>query len=172
MKTMTVYRPGTTQSLFARPGILRDIDRYVESLFEDPFLTPAMRIFNRLPAVDIRETGNAYLFDMDLPGHDEKDIEISVDGGRLSITSKHENAKEEKKGSATENNSAGEQETIEDKETWVLRERKVSSFNRSFKMPDNANPEEVNASFRNGILHLEIKKRAEARKRTIQINAG
>jgi HSP20 family protein len=96
---------------------------------------------------------------MELPGYDEKNIEVHVDGSSLTISSKEEDAREEKKN--TENSG-----------TFILRERESSSFTRSFKLPDNADPEAVNAAFKNGILNLQIKKRAEAQKRTIQINAA
>jgi len=149
MKTLSIYRPNTIQNA------LCDFDRYIESFFEDSFLTPASRILNQMPAMDIQETENAYLLAMDLPGYDEKNIDVHVDGTSLTIASKQEEEKsEEKQG------------------TYVLRERKVNSFTRSFKLPENADSEAVNASFKNGVLNLEIKKRAEAQKRTIQINAA
>ncbi|MDR0289431.1 MAG: Hsp20/alpha crystallin family protein, partial [Treponema sp.] len=52
------------------------------------------------------------------------------------------------------------------------KERRVNAFSRSFKLPENANPEEVTAEFKNGILRMEIQKRAEAQKRAIQIKAA
>jgi HSP20 family protein len=148
MKAMTMYRPNTIQNA------LSDFDRYFESFFGDSVLSPSTRILNRLPAVDVRETEKSYILDMELPGYDEKDIEIHIDGASLSIASKQE--------------EASKQES--DKGTWLLRERHVSSFSRSFKLPENANPEEVNAEFKNGILKMEIGKRAEAQKRAIRIN--
>ena len=153
MKTMTLYRPTTIQSA------LSDFDRYIESFFGDSPLAPAAKVFNRMPAIDIRETENAYVLDIELPGYDEKEIEISVDGSSLTVSSKQETAKEEKKDNG------------DDKGTWILRERRHSSFNRSFKLPENANPEDVSAVFKNGILNMEIKKREEALKRTIPINS-
>jgi HSP20 family protein len=148
MKAMTMYRPNTIQNA------LSDFDRYFESFFGDSVLSPSTRILNRLPSVDVRETEKSYILDMDLPGYDEKNIEIHIDGASLSIASKQEES------------SAQEA----DKGTWLLRERHVSSFSRSFKLPENANPEEINAEFKNGILKLEINKRAEAQKRVIRIN--
>jgi HSP20 family protein len=143
-----MYRPNTIQNT------LCDFDRYFESFFGDSVLAPSTRILNRLPAVDVRETEKSYIVDMELPGYDEKDIEIHIDGASLSIASKQEEAS----GKEADNG------------TWLLRERRVSSFSRSFKLPDNANPEEVNAEFKNGILKMEISKRAEAQKRAIRIN--
>ena len=151
MKAMTMYRPNTIQNA------LSDFDRYFESFFGDSVLSPSTRILNRLPAVDVKETEKSYVLDMELPGYDEKDIEIHIDGASLSIASKQEEI-------------SGGKEKEADNGTWLLRERHVSSFSRSFKLPDNANPEEVNAEFKNGILKMEIKKRAEAQKRAIRIN--
>jgi HSP20 family protein len=108
--------------------------------------------------VDVRETGKAYILDMELPGYDEKSVEVHVDGGSLSIESRLDESHEEKK-DKTEG-------------TFILRERRLNSFSRSFKLPENANPDSVTASFKNGILNLEIGKRAEARKRTVQINGA
>jgi len=153
MKTLTMYRPNTIQNA------LSDFDRYFESFFGDSLLAPASRMFNHIPAVDIQETENSYVLDMELPGYDEKNIEVHVDGSSLTISSKEENEREEKKG----NENAG---------TYILRERKINSFTRSFKLPENADSEAVNASFKNGILTLQIKKRAETQKRAIQINAA
>ena len=159
MKAVTMYRPNTIQNA------LSDFDRYFESFFGDSMLAPATRVFNRLPAVDIRETEKAYVLEMELPGFDEKDIEISVDGNSLSISSKQEETR-----NVNENDSKGNG-SKEDAGTWILRERRVNTFSRSFKLPENANPEEVAAEFKNGVLCMEIQKRAEAQKRTIQIKA-
>jgi len=151
MKGMTMYRPNTIQNA------LSDFDRYFESFFGDSILRPVSRVFNHLPSVDIQETESAYVLDMELPGYDEKNIEIQINGSSLSISSRQDDSKEERDG---------------DQGTYILRERRLNSFSRSFKLPENANPEDVNASFKNGILSLEIKKKAEAQKRSIQINAN
>jgi HSP20 family protein len=150
MKTVTMYRPNTIQNA------LSDFDRYFESFFGDSPLAPAARIFNHLPAVDVRETEKAYILDMELPGYDEKDIEVHVDGGSLSVESKQEEAKEEKKNEGT----------------YIIRERRMNSFSRSFKLPENADSETISAAFKNGILTLEIQKRAEAQKRMIKIHSN
>ena len=158
MKAMTMYRP-LIPGLFERPT-LRGFDHFIDSFFGESPLAPVTEAYS-LPPVDIRETESAYVLDMELPGYEEKDIGISVDGSNLFVHSKQEELKNEKNG---EEDSAG------DKGTWILRERKVRSFSRSFKLPENADPSEVSAKFGNGILCLEIRKREEARKRTIPIN--
>jgi len=140
-------------------NVLSDFDRYFESFFGDSILSPAARLFNQMPAVDIRENENAYVLDMELPGYDEKNIDVHINGSSLTIASRQEETKTEEK-----------QDTLQG--TYLLRERKINSFTRSFKLPENADPETINAAFKNGILSMEIKKRAEAQKRTIQINAA
>jgi HSP20 family protein len=155
MKAVTMYRPHTIQNA------LSDFDRYFESFFGDSILSPVSGIFNHMPAVDIRETDKAYVLEMELPGYDEKNITVNIDGSNLSIASRQEETTETKKDKAEEDGG-----------TYVLRERKLNSFSRSFKLPENADPEAVHASFRNGILSLDIQKRAESQKRAILINAA
>jgi len=157
MKAVTLYRPGVLENA------LSGFDRYMDSFFGDNFLTPADRIFNgnfgiqRLPSVDVRETEKAYVIEAELPGFDEKDIAIRVDGNNLTIESKQEEEKSEEKKEGKEG-------------AYLIQERRISSFSRTFKLPENANAEGITASFKNGILSLEIEKKAEAQTRVIQIS--
>ena len=153
MKTLSIYRPNVLENA------LSDFDRYMESFFGDNFLNPSDRIFNRVPAVDVRENEKGYVLEADLPGFDEKDIEIRLDGSNLIISSRKAEEKND------ENNAGGGQEV-----NYLIRERTYTSFSRSFRLPENANPEAISASFKNGILSLEIGKRAEAQQRVIQIS--
>jgi HSP20 family molecular chaperone IbpA len=153
MKAVTLYRPVTIGNA------LKDFDRYMESFFGESPLTPAV---GREPAVDIRETEDAYVLEAELPGYDEKNIEVHVDRGVLSIESKKEEAAERNVSPPKED--AG-------KERYVIRERRTASFNRSFRLPENADLDAISARFSNGLLCLEIRKLAEAKKRVIQIKA-
>ena len=146
MKTVTVYRPRVFDNF------LTEFDRQMDSFFGDSFLTPSDRIFNRLPAVDVRETDKSYLLEADLPGFDENDIEIHLDNNTLTIESKKT---EEKK---------------EEKTNYMVQERRLSSFSRSFSLPENADRESISAKFKNGVLSVEIGKLAEAQKRAIEIS--
>jgi len=147
MKALTLYRPSVLENA------LNGFDRYMDSFFGDNFITPSDRIFSHFPSVDVHETEKSYVLEAELPGFEEKDIEIRLNGSDLTIESKKV---EEKK---------------EDKDrNYLIRERRVSSFSRSFKLPENADPEGVSASFKNGILFMEIQKRAEAQTKVIQIS--
>ena len=150
MKAVTLYRPAVFENA------LSGFDRVLDSFFGDSFLNPSDRIFNnlpgRLPAVDVRETEKSYVLEADLPGLDEKSIEIHLDGNTLTMKSKKE---EEKK---------------EDKNGYMIRERRSSYFSRSFTLPDNADREAITASFKNGVLTVEVAKLPEAVKRNIEIS--
>ena len=154
MKAVTLYRPKVLEN------VLSDFDRYMDSFFGENFLTPTERIFSRFearpPSVDVRETEKSYVLEAELPGYEEKDIAIRLDGNALTIESKRESAEE------TASKEDGNR-------NFLIRERRLSSFSRSFRLPENADPEGISASFKNGILSLAINKRAEAQSRVIQI---
>ncbi|MCL2008611.1 MAG: Hsp20/alpha crystallin family protein [Treponema sp.] len=151
MKTVTLYRPNLASNVLE--NALSGFDRYMDSFFGDNFLSPSERIFNRMPAVDVRETEKTYVLEMELPGFDEKDIEIRLDGNKLSIESKKEEEKNE-----------------EDEKKYLVRERRLSRVSRSFMLPENSDPEGINAAFKNGVLSLTVNKRPEAQQRLIQIS--
>lgn len=106
------------------------------------------------PKVDVRETPNAYILDMDLPGVSEKDVEINLKDRVLSISSKKEEKKEEKKD--------GE---------WLIRERRTASFCRRFTLPQDIDTENVSAEFKGGVLTIDIPRRPETQSRQISITA-
>ena len=149
MKALNIYRPNVLENAFS------GFDRYLDSFFRDNFLDPADRALNRLPSVDVRETEKAYVIEAELPGLDEKDIEIRLDGSNITIESKKLDEKEKK------DESSG---------NYLIRERRFSSFTRSFKLPENADHEGIAASFKNGILSLVINKKTETQARLIQIS--
>ena len=146
MKSVTLYRPNVLENA------LSGFDRYLDSFFGDNFLSPSERILNRLPPVDVRETEKTYVLEMELPGFDEKNIEIRLDANKLTIESKNE-----------------EQKNEGDDKRYLLRERRLSSINRSFMLPENADPEGISACYKNGILSLVVNKKPEAQQRLIQI---
>jgi HSP20 family protein len=160
MKTVTLYRPYTIEKA------LDDFDRYMESFFGESPLTPAHGRVNYLPPVNIEETNGAYLLEAELPGFDEKNIEVQVDGGVLTIKSAQgKEVRKELPETAKEDESAQK----EPERQFLIRERRSESFSRSFKLPENADPDSISAVFKNGLLNLEIAKRPETQKRLIKI---
>jgi HSP20 family protein len=175
MKTVALYRPFTIEKA------LDDFDRYMDSFFGESPFTPALgqavRKAGYLPAVNIRETNDAYLVEAELPGYDEKDIQVQVDGSMLTIESKKEtetsqDVSPKKETSKDPSKDASEKNDGRDDGRFLIRERQSASFSRSFKLPEDAETESVTAHFKNGLLNLSVKKRAGAQKRVIQIGTG
>ena len=109
-----------------------------------------------IPAVNIRETAENFEVEMAAPGMKKDDFRIELDGNNLTISSEHENQDEVKEG-----------------ERYTRREFSYQSFQRSFTLPrDVVDVDQINAKYENGVLHLLIPKKEEAKQkppRTIEI---
>ena len=112
-----------------------------------------------VPKVDVKEDGEAYTMEMDLPGRTEKDVEIELDNNTLTISSKQEEKNEMEETEKEENGR------------WLIRERRVSSFKRSFTLPEDVNLEALNASFKHGILTVKLPRRALSQPKKIAIKS-
>ena len=122
----------------------RDFDVF-DDLFQDDFFKGKEKA--NLMKTDIRETEDSFLLDVDLPGYNKEDIKIDVTDGYLTIHAK-----------TTKENKDGE------KHHYVRRERFVGEASRSFYVGDDIKEDLIKASFRNGILSLEIPKKKEEEK--------
>jgi len=111
-----------------------------------------------MPKVDVKENNESYVLEMELPGFDENDIDIQIKEHVMSISSvKKETKKEDNK---------------KDNVTYLIRERCISPFERSFKLPQDANEDNVSACFAKGILTITIKKAEIAQPKRISITAA
>jgi HSP20 family protein len=123
----------------------------------DPFQEMSPRLWRGeegiafVPAFDVRETKDAYIFNADLPGFRDQDIDINVTGSRLLISGKRE----------------AEQEAESD--TYYSRERSYGSFARSFTLPEGTEPDRIQADLKDGVLTLHVPKRAESQPRRIEL---
>ncbi len=105
----------------------------------DPFRLIGARLSDWLsPAAEASGGEAAYRVTMELPGVNEKDIQITLDGGALSVRG-------EKRSEHTEKG-----------DTWFFSERQFGSFARSFRLPDDADEDSVSATLRDGVLTLVI----------------
>ena len=111
-----------------------------DDFFRDDFFDRKDRMNFNLMKTDIREDDKSYLLEVDLPGYSKDDIKIDITDGYLTI-----NAKVEK-------------EDKEDNKNYVRRERFTGEVSRSFYVGEDIKEEEVKASFKNGILTLEVPK--------------
>lgn len=119
---------------------LFDIDRLFDhSFFRGLISDDNTNLF--APRVDIHEKKNKYLIEAELPGVEQKDLNVEIDHGTLTIEAKTE------------------REDIEEKEGRVIRrERQYGSYQRSFYLGEGVDENAIKASFKNGILKLDIPK--------------
>ncbi|MBR2361885.1 MAG: Hsp20/alpha crystallin family protein [Spirochaetaceae bacterium] len=141
MNSLAFFNPRFTSDLF--DVIDRNLADFVPSQAAPQVISPK---------VDVRETPAAYILDMDLPGLTEKDVEINLKDRVLSISSKMEEKKEEKKD--------GE---------WLIKERRSSCFSRRFTLPQDIDAEKVTAEFKHGVLSVDIPRKPEPQAKQIAI---
>ena len=103
------------------------------------------------PAVDVTEDEKAFTVTAELPGIDEKDIEVSVSNGMLTLRGEKKKEREEK----TKN--------------YYLSERSYGEFQRSFSLPDGVDEDKIAAAFAKGVLTVTLPKSADAQKKQKKI---
>lgn len=127
-------------------------DEFFDSMFNAWGLKTA-----KIPPVDIEETKDGYVISANMPGLGENDVNVYVEKHVLNIESlknTDESRNEEKDG-----------------RKYLVKERSVSQFQRSFTLPQDADAEKITASFKDGLLVLTIPKKAQALPRKISINS-
>ena len=136
----------------ARPlSALGDLDRMMDAVFGDLGNT---RAGSRIPAVDVAEEDTRYVVNADIPGFAENEVEIKVDDQLLTISGKHAEA---------------EGSDADKKANWLIRERRNTSFVRSFTLPTDVEKDQIKAHVANGLLSIELPKAPKAQPRTIDI---
>ncbi len=103
------------------------------------------------PAFDIKETKEAYLFKADVPGIQDKDLEVTMTGNRLTVSGKRDEEKEEKS------------------ERYYAYERNYGSFSRSFTLPEGTDTENLRASLDAGVLTISVPKKPEVQPKRIAV---
>jgi len=106
------------------------------------------------PPVDIAEEKDRILITAELPGFQENEIEIQTENGMLTLRGERKFEKET------------------DGKSYHRVERSYGQFVRSFSLPNNVDREKIHATFRDGLLRVELPKREDAKPRTIKITPG
>lgn len=154
--TRAMTHRGTTFPTVAR-------DPFFGPFFERFFGTDPLRmeltpwtedLSNRawMPAVDIRETEEAYEVAAELPGMSKKDINITLEDNVLTLSGERRFEKEA------------------EKENYHRIERAYGTFSRSFTLGSGVDSENVKAAFKDGVLTITVPKREESKPRKIAIN--
>ena len=167
-KTSAPPQAAAMQAFRPFESLRREVDR----LFEDFTMSPLMMPFRRpafdlepfwqpeswiaAPAMDLVEHEKAFMLTAELPGLDEKNVEVNVANGVLTVKGHKE------------------EEKVEKKEDFHLRERRFGSFARSVRLPDAVDADKIEAGFKNGVLKVTLPKKPEAQKpvKTIPVKAA
>jgi HSP20 family protein len=145
-------------SLWSSPWMMadpfrREMEDLIRTFDRNP---PTLSVGAKAPAINVAETANAIEVTAELPGVEEKDIKVGLEGNRLTISG-------EKK-----------EESTKDEKDWHVEERSYGSFYRSMSLPFTPADGAVEAHLDKGVLHLTVKKPAEAVSgaKTIEIKPG
>lgn len=120
------------------PRIKNEFDLLGE-MFADPFFTEHE---SKIMKTDIKEKTDEYLIGIELPGYQKENIKIDVEDGYLTVHAEINSDNEEK-----------------EEGKFVRRERYVGSCSRSFYVGNEVKSEDIKASFKNGILKIEVPKK-------------
>ena len=125
---------------------LRGVSPRMRRLLED---SPGSAMF--APLEDVSENDDEYVVTAEIPGSNKDDVNVEADHGVLSIRGEKKSEREEKK------------------EQRHYEERSYGSFNRSFRLPSNANADRIDASFKEGILTVTIPKSEESKPKVVSV---
>jgi HSP20 family protein len=106
------------------------------------------------PAVDVYEDEHTVTLKIEVPGIDEKDIDVRLENNTLTVHGERKIEKEEKE------------------ENYRRVERQYGSFTRTFTLPTTVDSEKVSATYDKGVLKIALPKKAEAKPKQIKVNVG
>jgi len=106
------------------------------------------------PPVDVYEDEHNVTLKIEVPGIDEKDIDVRIENNVLTVHGERKFEKEEKE------------------ENYRRIERQYGTFTRSFTLPNTVDAEKVNADYDKGVLKITLAKKAEAKPKQIKVNVG
>ena len=138
-----------------------EIDHFksqINSLFDDFFdVKPTgFADFEWAPAVDVVEDKKGYHIHADLPGLDEKDINVEYENGFLTISGEKKKEREEKS----------------DDERYIFSECSYGSFSRSIRLPEGTDTNKIEAKFKKGVLNIDIPKSGSEKTKKITIGVN
>jgi HSP20 family protein len=150
--TTPAARPARAEVASPMSWLRTEIDR----LFED-FARPSRSAFNfaatgTTPALEMVEEDKEYRLSAELPGLAEKDVELSVADGTLTISGEKKEEQERKE------------------KGYLLSERRYGSFRRQLALPRDVNPEGITAKFKDGVLVVTLPKDEHAANRSRKID--
>ena len=148
-------------TLLTRWDPLRDLatmqnrlNRFVRESYSPEGPEEALNTTTFAPPVDIYEDEHNITLKIEVPGIDEKDIDVRIENNTLIVHGERKIEKEEKE------------------ENFRRVERQYGSFTRSFTLPNSVDPGQVSANYDNGVLKIKLAKKSEAKPKQIKVNVG
>ena len=133
-KTMALVKFNSALPSLVEGFINRDFDNFV-----------APQFFGNLPAVNVLESQDGFKLEVAAPGYKKEDFNVSIQHNVLTISASQEN------------------KTEEVKPKYARKEFSFGSFKRTFTLPQTVNGEQINATYSDGILHVTLPKKEEAK---------
>jgi HSP20 family protein len=130
------------------------INRFVRESYRPEGPEEELTTTSFAPPVDIYEDEHTIAVKMEVPGIDEKDIDVRIENNTLTVHGERKIEKEEKE------------------ENFRRVERQYGSFTRSFTLPSSVDTGQVNANYDKGVLKISLAKKAEAKPKQIKVNVG
>src|SRR5271157_2463101 len=143
---------------FREFSTMQDRINRMNRLFRESYNTEgpeeALTTTSFAPPVDIYEDEHTITLKMEVPGIDEKDIDVRIENNTLTVHGERKFEKEEKE------------------ENFRRVERQYGSFTRTFSLPSTVDAENIQADYDKGVLKIKLAKKAEAKPKQIKVNVG
>src|ERR1700751_1727477 len=130
------------------------MNRIFREAFRPEGSDEALTTSNFAPPVDVYEDEHNITLKIEVPGIDERDINVSIENNTLTVHGERKFEKEEKE------------------ENYRRVERQYGSFTRTFTLPSTVDPENVQANYDKGVLKVQLAKKAEAKPKQIKVSVG
>ncbi|MGJ8455779.1 Hsp20/alpha crystallin family protein [Pseudothermotoga sp. U03pept] len=136
---------------FMKP--FRELQREIDRIFED-FFTPVTRkstVYSYLPDIDVYETNDSVVIEVEVPGMDKKDFEVKVEDGLLRIS--------------------GEKKLEREKENrnYKVVERCYGKFERTLSLPEYVEADKVKAKYEDGVLTITLPKKEDKKAKVVDV---
>jgi HSP20 family protein len=149
MTVLTRWEP------FREFATLQDrMNRLFRESYNDAGRDESLTTSHFAPAVDVYEDEHKVSLKIEVPGIEEKDIDVRVENNTLTVHGERKIEKEEKE------------------ENYRRVERQYGSFTRTFTLPQTVDTENVSATYDKGVLKITLPKKAEAKPKQIKVNVG
>ena len=144
----------SVRELSAMQDRLNRINRLFRESYSPEGPEKALTTTSLAPPVDIYEDEHNVVLKIEVPGIDEKDIDVRIQSNTLTVQGERKIEKEEKE------------------ENYRRVERQYGSFTRTFILPQTVDTESVSANYEKGVLKITLPKKAEAKPKQIKVNVG